>query len=692
MTVFTVTASSPLLRKGRTALIPILYILGGEHVVHSAVGDRLSKLVKGVLSAEYSVPVRQVEPTACAPAVSAVPTTDASATQSTPACVPATNASTTPSNSSSPSKTAAATADTIHAAAAPNSSTATPPPPASGADGLFWSTAAVRFLYLLRLCGDFGILAHFLTLTDSSDVNRCPYRWPCLPEAYLSMALLASASGRARDSSLLPAHWELVVWGLSRWCTLRGGLWRAVGGRVLWACPQCKRDMVAHSTAEAALTCASPSCPLYGTQQARVLPEHAYTPLSTVYRLLRRHLGGTRGYPLLLDIPLLIQAPVFHCTGKIAKSLMYFLLALLSQDDELSARTKIYALLGRSNLGAMYLREFGRVVAMVVSLPGALGEGVTPDTGVVAMMKLSQLLTASWRRAIGARSAVERERAAAALQLAAALLSPLYAALKSHDPVTKKAGVFNLYLHTTLAHVRQSIGKTTSNVLRFISDDHIEGKIAELNRYFNRRTNNVSRGQSLVNKEALIPPRFDGTKGALTAERMLFTREILLCRCVVHVAPLATDDYQAAVKFSVRDAGLSFGVAPSTCSLAPGDAALVAAANAAVATAKEAKAAHVGAAAFASATAASSKAALAADAPQDRTENAATAAVNSSALLAKEAAAAADVAIVAAEAALVRFVGLVPLQSTLHSTPDVVRPNPEPDRERSMEGELQSLL
>ncbi|OSX75705.1 hypothetical protein BU14_0224s0003 [Porphyra umbilicalis] len=340
----------------------------------------------------------------------------------------------------------------------------------------------------------------------------------------------------------------------------------------------------------------------------------------------------------------------------------------------------------------MYLRVLHRVFAIVVALPKALGEGVTPDTGVVAMMKLRQLLTESWRRAIGARISVERDRSATALRLAAALLSPLYAALKPHDPVTKKAGVFNLFLHTTLAHVRPSIGKLTFTVLRFISDDHIEDKIAELNLYFNRRTYNVSRGQSLISKVALIPARFDCTKEALTAERMLFTREMLLCRCVVHVAPFATDDYQAAVKFAVRDAGLSVGVAPSTCSIAPVIAALVAAANAAVVTDEEANAAHVGAAEFASATAASSKATLAEDAPQGITENAATAAVNSSAPLAKEAAAAADVAIVTARAALVRLFGLVPLQFTLRSTPDVVRPYPEPGCERSIEGELQSLL
>jgi len=454
---------------------------------------------------------------------------------------------------------------------------------------------STRFLFLLRLCGDFAMLAHFLTLTGCSDVNRCPYKWPCLAAAYLSLSLLTATSGRIRDGGLLSAHWELVVWGLSRWCTLTGGLWRAAGGRILWACSGCQRDMVAYSTSASVLSCTSASCSMYGKQLARLLPEHAHTPLSEIYRLLRRRLGGTRGYPLLSDIPLIIRAPVLHCAGKIAKCLLYFMLALLSADDEQSARKKIYALLGRFNLGAMYLREFGRVVAMIIALPGALGSGVTPYSGFVAMMKLSQLLTASWRRAIGSRSAVERDRAAAALQLAAALLSPLYAALKPHDPVTKRAGVFNLYLHTTLPHVRQSVGKAASPVLRFITDDHIEGMIAELNRWFNRRTNNVSRGQYLVNKEALLPPRFYDKKERLCAERMLFTPELLLCTCVTKAGSSLLTDCQAAGRFAAREPELSVSVEPSSSVRSSEEDVLAAAATAAVAAANAAQAASVAA-------------------------------------------------------------------------------------------------
>lgn len=41
MTVFTLTASSELLRSGRTPLLPVLFILGGEQAIHTAIGERL---------------------------------------------------------------------------------------------------------------------------------------------------------------------------------------------------------------------------------------------------------------------------------------------------------------------------------------------------------------------------------------------------------------------------------------------------------------------------------------------------------------------------------------------------------------------------------------------------------------------------------------------------------------------------
>jgi len=569
MTIFTLTASSPLLRKGRTALIPVLFILGGEQAVHSAVGERLRERVKDALLADYSVPVRCVRRQRHVPAntggvPTSSPTRDAllanagdSPTSSVDARAALELVQDTPSALGGVASEAPDTTSTPAASGAPS---------ASAADLLPWSTAAVRFLFLLRLCGDFAMIAHFPTLTGCSDASRYPYTWPCLPAAYLSVSLLAAVPGRGRDGGLLTAHWELVVWGLARWCSLRGGRWQATGGRLVWACAACKRTLVGYSSSPATIACTAPHCPMVNEPQAILTQPHAYTPLSDVFRLLRRRLGGPRGYPLVGDIPFPVQAPVMHCVGKLGKCIIYFMLALLSEPLQARARSRIYALLGRSNTGAMYLREFGRLGAMIIALPGVLGGNVSPDTGAVLMLRLCQLLLAAWRRALAVKSIAERERAAATLQLAAALLAPLYAALKPHDPVTKVAGVFNLYLHTAMVHVRQELSKA-SPLLRFITDDNIEGAIADMNRYFRCRTNNVSRGQSVVNKQALIPPEFKGEKEVKTGEKMLFTKDIVLCPCVSKIGRPAVANFEAVVRFACAETELTVTVAESTVPL-----------------------------------------------------------------------------------------------------------------------------
>jgi len=204
-------------------------------------------------------------------------------------------------------------------------------------------------------------------------------------------------------------------------------------------------------------------------------------PLSDAYRLLLRRRGGQRGYPLLGDIPNRIQAPVLQCVGKVSKCLMDVLLALLTPAFMDIARTKIYKLFGRYNLGAMYLHEFERLCAMVVVVPRTLRDDCDVSSGVVVMLQLIQVLTVSWRRAIGVHPADGRERAAAVLQLSFSLLEPMYAALKPLDPESKKAGVLNLYVYASLSHVRQSVGQALST-LAMVCHDNIEGTIAEMNR------------------------------------------------------------------------------------------------------------------------------------------------------------------------------------------------------------------
>ena len=524
MTVFTLTVSSELLDGGRTPLIPILFLLGGEQAIHSAVGVRLRAELKRALRASYIIPITPID---------------------TPGAV-------------------------------------------------YRSTAVLTLPYFIYVCGDFAMVCHLLALTGCGDLNRCPYRWPCLPADYLPSLLLDDAGDSveetregARDGKLLSQHWELVVWSLARWCTLRNGNWRAAGGLVRWACRRCRQDIVALSSSTSILSCVNQTCLLHDEPQAPLLPSHSYSPLSDFYRLLRRRLGGLRGYPLLGDIPFLIQAPVLHCTGKISKGLMFFLLARISPQMRVVARSHIYAVMGRSNLGGMYLREFGRLGAMAVSLPGILGKDVTVDGGATVMLPLSQALTAAWRRAIGTRTEDERESAAVALQLLAGVLSPIYATLKPLDPITKKAGVFNLYLHTALAHVRSTVGGAFASLKR-ICDDNIEGVIAALNRYFNMRTNNVSRCQSLINKEAMAEMGFHEPDGRQPAEQLLLTEEIVVCPCVARLGPSVKDGLTAVVCFACREAAVSVAADFSMAVLEQSVASVVANAEAATAASAEA--------------------------------------------------------------------------------------------------------
>lgn len=158
----------------------------------------------------------------------------------------------------------------------------------------------------------------------------------------------------------------------------------------------------------------------------------------------------------------------------------------------------------------MYLREFGRLVAQSTAVPGVLG--VPMDPAVSVMLSLSQLLTATWRRAVSTATPNERREATVAVRLAASVLGPLYASLKPFDPEPKGSGVFNLYLHTAIAHVGATLGRAfpTAN---HACDDHIEGKISELNRYFRTGTKNASRGESLINKEDVQPMQFSKARG-----------------------------------------------------------------------------------------------------------------------------------------------------------------------------------
>eukprot|EP00170_Pyropia_yezoensis_P001018 contig_4733_g1022 len=222
----------------------------------------------------------------------------------------------------------------------------------------------------------------------------------------------------------------------------------------------------------------------------------------------------------------------------------------MGKEARAGARMVMYKVMGRSNIGGMYLREFGRLVALIVAVPSI--PGIPLDSGVVCMLQLSQLLTACWRRAVSTATPEERECAAVSLKMTASVLATLYTCLKPHDPETKSAGVFNLYLHAALAHVRTTVGKAFPTA-KHVCDDNIEGKISELNAFFSTRTNNVSRGEAMVNKEAVQPTEFNATQSRTAVEMMIYTKEIAVCACVFALGAAVRDDVVAAVAFAEGD-------------------------------------------------------------------------------------------------------------------------------------------
>lgn len=244
------------------------------------------------------------------------------------------------------------------------------------------------------------------------------------------------------------------------------------------------------------------------------------TPSSGFIKAARNATVGSRNLPQLRNIPCMPHAPVLHCTGVVAQSIVVFGLSLVTITSRDAARLNIDKVMDRSSMGGMYLREFGRLVSHNVALPR--GFGVRIDGAGLVKLALSDLFTASSRRAASKAAPDVRECAVTIVRLAASLLGPLYEALKPFDPETKTAEVFNLYLHTAIARVGSTLGKAFPTA-RHICNDQIEGRIAELNKHFRTRTNNVSRGESLVKNEATQPMQFAPAQGRTAVEIMTYT-------------------------------------------------------------------------------------------------------------------------------------------------------------------------
>lgn len=138
------------------------------------------------------------------------------------------------------------------------------------------------------------------------------------------------------------------------------------------------------------------------------------------------------------------------------------------------------------------------------------------------------------RRAIGTSSPQEGEGAAAVLPLTAASLGLLFKSLKPHDPGTKSGGVLNFYPHTALAHVRSTV--------------HRRGAQPPL-----QLKNYASRGDPLVNTEAIDPMTFTAAIGRSVAEMNVSTKFVLIFSCLYNLSQTVRQDVAAMTAFAFKD-------------------------------------------------------------------------------------------------------------------------------------------
>lgn len=465
ITLFTLTLSASWLVRGRTTMLPVMYILAGEHHMHSALGDRLDALLSEVVDATYEVPV---------------------------AAVGDEEAETDGDSGSS-----IADEQSIYDWSGPR---------------------------LVRIVGDFSILAHIMGLTGGSDDSRCAFSWPCAAENFLSLTSCAEHGGRPRTVADVERQWELVCWLLARWSFLRASAASVDTGSVVARCSTCDTDTPLFSPLGIDFQCQSPGCGGHARAFDAVLP----TPMRNMFNLLRRRAGGVRGYPVIRSVPILLQVPVLHCTGSIMKKITYLFLAELGEAPKALAKRGMYDVTGRNNLKDLYLREHIKLVALILACEDVVGVEVDPV--VLSMWSLALLMSAAWRQALTGPFE-QRGKCVHLMELAAGLLAPLWSAVKPLDREKKGAGVASLYLHAALVHARESMGEN-SPADAIISDDHVEGAIHDMARHVRTRVNNVARAQAVTEFQALVDDDASAVRrNSFAAELAIYTEQIRICGC-----------------------------------------------------------------------------------------------------------------------------------------------------------------
>lgn len=407
----------------------------------------------------------------------------------------------------------------------------------------------------VNFVGDFSMLHDLCGLTGGSDDGRCPSRVGCRLDKFLRPSFHYGAAAD-RPLDVIAGQWELAVWTVANYSAIVSDEVSCDGGELYVACPFCGRHI--HYSTEVVegsgiVHCRAPRC-FNADKAIRIVKGISETTFNEVVNAARRLAGGVRGYPVLLDLDVMLQAPVLHCTGTVAKRVVLSVLACLPERLRAAAKRSFLAIMGKGKIAGLYLREFRELVALLVATPDLLGCQLDPV--FLQMLQLVQLLNAAWRGSLTDATAPERNGAAAIMELAAFLLGPVHEEIKPLNPETKNAKVLNLYLHAPIAHVRAQVGASRLD-LAYVSDDNIEGHIRGIGRYLHNHANNASQAELFCNMAAMRHAALGFTTPRSHPSSLVYTKSIRLCTCWKTLGRDGLADFQAIRKLATDDSSLT---------------------------------------------------------------------------------------------------------------------------------------
>lgn len=413
-----------------------------------------------------------------------------------------------------------------------------------------------RFRLVTNPTADFSMLDWIHGLTGSSDRWRCVSRTACLLEEYLRPCRHL-ADNEDRTTEVVSEQWHLAIWTFAAWAASYGRSRIAFfDGEAFMSCHVCK-TLVPLANGDAMTTgvahctnvhCSPEPLPLY------VLHPIAKTPFDGALNAARTACGGVRGYPLLRGMSSRLQLPVLHCTGNLAKVIIYFILACLPESVGDEARSTMLAISGKGKIDALYLREFRELVAHTAAQPSIFSRDL--DVAFVIMLQLCQLLNASWRASLADEKAAVRNGATDITRLCASILGPLYQEIKPLDPETKDAKVLSLYLHAPIAHLHHQVG-LNRDAVAFVSDDLIEGHVRGIGRYTQNHGNNTSQAALMSDLAGLCEGTVKFSTPRSHPSSLIFTKHIHVCSCWKTLGVLGSDDFAALATIGEESSELS---------------------------------------------------------------------------------------------------------------------------------------